>query len=70
MRCCELFFLPNTYFQNSFMGEAVFPLLSQKHKLDEAEKNSLLQLLPHFSLSTMHKVIGEAILPNTFSKTA
>jgi len=35
----ELFFLPNTYFQNSFMGEAVFPLLSQKHKLDEAEKN-------------------------------
>jgi hypothetical protein len=34
----ELFFLPNTYFQNSFMGEAVFSLLSQRHKLDEAEK--------------------------------
>jgi len=34
------------------------------------EKNSLLQLLPHFSLSTMHEVVGEAILPNTFSKTA
>jgi len=34
------------------------------------EKSSLLQLLPHFSLSTMHKVVGEAILPNTFSKTA
>jgi len=31
-------FLPNTYFQNSFMGEAVFFLLSQKHKLDEAGK--------------------------------
>jgi hypothetical protein len=40
--CCELFFLPNTYFQNSFIDEAVFPLLSQKHKFDEAEKNSLL----------------------------
>jgi len=38
MSCCELFFLPNTYFQNSFMGEAVFLLLSQKHKLDEAGK--------------------------------
>jgi hypothetical protein len=38
MSCCELFFLPNTYFQNSFMVEAVFPLFSQKHKLDEAEK--------------------------------
>jgi len=25
MSCYELFFLPNTYFQNSFMGEAVFP---------------------------------------------
>jgi len=30
--------MPNAYFQNSFMGEAVFPLLSQKRKLDEAEK--------------------------------
>ena len=34
------------------------------------EKSSLLQLLPHFSLSTMHEVVGEAILPNTFPKTA
>ena len=38
MSCCELFFLPNTYFQNNFMGEAVFSLLSQRHKLDEAGK--------------------------------
>jgi len=51
------------------MDEAVFLLLSQKHKLDEAEKSSLLQLFLHFSLSTMHEVVGEAILPNTFSKT-
>jgi len=34
------------------------------------KKSSLLQLLPHFSLSTMHEVVGEAILPNTFFKTA
>jgi len=34
------------------------------------EKSSLLQFLPHFSLSTMHEVAGDAILPNTFSKTA
>jgi hypothetical protein len=34
------------------------------------KKGSLLQLLPHCSLSTMHEVVGEAILPNTFSKTA
>jgi hypothetical protein len=26
--------------------------------------------LSHLSLSIMHEVIGEAILPNTFSKTA
>jgi len=25
--------------------------------------------LPHFSLSIMHEVVGEAILSNTFSKT-
>jgi hypothetical protein len=31
-------FLLNIYFQKSFMGEAVFFLLSQRHKLDEAEK--------------------------------
>jgi len=43
MSCCELFFLPNTCLQNSFMDEAVF-LLSQKHEWDEAEKSSLLQL--------------------------
>ena len=30
------------------MGEAVFPLLSQRHKLDEAEKSKLLQLSPSF----------------------
>jgi len=34
------------------------------------EKSSLLQPLPHFSLSTMHEVVDEAILPNTFFKTA
>ena len=43
------------------MGEAVFLLLSQRHKLDKLEKSSLLQLLPHFSLSTMHEVVDEAI---------
>jgi len=47
---------------------------SSSHKdisWDEAEKSSLLQLsLSHFSLSTMHEVVCEAILPNTFSKTA
>jgi len=26
--------------------------------------------LPHFSLSSMHELVDEAILPNTFSKTA
>jgi hypothetical protein len=34
------------------------------------EKSRLLQFLSHFSLSTMHEVVGEAIFPNTFSKTA
>jgi hypothetical protein len=34
------------------------------------EKSSLLHILPHFSLSTMYEGVGEAILPNTFSKTA
>jgi len=42
------FFFTNTYFQNSFMGEAVFLLLSQKHEWYEAEKSSLLQLSPSF----------------------
>jgi hypothetical protein len=38
---------------------------------DEAEKSSLLQLsLSHFSLSSMHEVVVETILPNTFSKNS
>jgi hypothetical protein len=38
---------------------------------DEAKKNSLLQLsLSLISLSTIHEVVGEAILPNSFFKTA
>jgi len=38
---------------------------------DEGEKSSLLQLsLSHFSLIYAHEVVGEAILPNTLSKTA
>jgi len=39
----------------------------------EAEKNSFLQLslfLAHFSLSAMYEVVGEAVLPNSFFKTA
>jgi len=52
------------------MSEAVFPLLSQKHKLDEAEKKVVYCSFSLISLSTMHEAVGEAILPNTFSKTA
>jgi len=38
---------------------------------DEArKKSSLLYFILYFSLSTMHKVVGEAISPNTFSKSA
>jgi hypothetical protein len=38
---------------------------------DEAKKKvAYCSSLPHFSLSTIHEVVGEAILPNNFSKTA
>ena len=50
------------------MSEAVFFPLSQKHEWDEAEKSSLLQLYSSFFSSIYVKVVGEAILPNTFSK--
>jgi len=48
------------------------PLTKTYISWDEVEKSSLLQLsLSHyFSLSTMHEVVDEAILSNTFSKTA
>jgi hypothetical protein len=37
----------------------------------EAEKSSLSSSLPYFPLSSMHKVVGKAILPKkSFSKTA
>jgi hypothetical protein len=62
--------LPNTHFQNSFIGEIIFLLLSQRHELDEAEKVVYSSALSHFFLSSMYKIIGEAILPNNFFKTA
>jgi len=65
MSCCELFFFCKHLFPKQLHGRAVFPFLSQRHD----EKSSLLHL-SHFSLSIMHEVVGEAILPNTFSKTA
>jgi hypothetical protein len=33
---------------------------------DETKKLVYCTSLPHFSLSSMHEVVGEAILPNTF----
>ena len=55
------------------MGEAIFFLLSQRHKLDEAGKKVAycsFFLISLSQVSTMHEVVGKAILPNTFSKTA
>ena len=42
-----------------------FPFSHKDISWMKLEKSSLLQLLPHFSLSTMHEVVGEAILPNS-----
>jgi hypothetical protein len=36
---------------------------------DEAEKIAYCSSLSLISLSSIHEVVGEAILPNTFSKT-
>jgi len=46
-----------------------FPSSHKDISWNEAEKSSLLQLSISF-FSTMHEVVGEAILPNTFSKIA
>jgi hypothetical protein len=37
---------------------------------NKAEKIAYYSSLSHFSLSSMQEVVGEAILPNTFSKVA
>lgn len=49
MRCCELIFLPNILFQNSFIGETVFSLISRRDDLRRSWKNSFSQLSPSFS---------------------
>jgi len=36
---------------------------------DEAEKSSLFQLSPSFLSAIHNEVVGEAVLPNNFSKT-
>jgi len=71
MSCCELFFFCQTLiFKTASWVKLFFPSSHRDISWMKLEKSSLLQLLPHFSLSTMHEVVGKAILPNTFSKTA
>ena len=71
MSCCELFFFCQTLISKTASWVKLFFYSFHKDiSWMKLEKSSLLQLLPHFSLSTMHEVVGEVILPNTFSKTA
>jgi hypothetical protein len=65
------FFLPNTHFQNSFMGEGPFLCFHKGMERGEAEKKvTFHSSLPHFALSAMHEAVSKAVLPNSFSKTA
>jgi len=70
MICCELFFCQTLIFKIALWVKLFF-LSSHKNiswmKLKKVAYYSSLSLI---SLSTMHKVVCEAILPNTFSKIA
>jgi len=71
MNCCELFFCQTLISKTALWMKLFFSSSHKDISWMKLEKSSLLQLLPHFSLSTMHEVVvGEAILPNAFSKTA
>jgi hypothetical protein len=52
------------------MGETVFFSSHKDMSWDEAEKIAYCSFLPHFSLSSIHKVIDETILLNIFFKIA
>jgi len=65
------YFFYQTLISKTVSWPKLFFFFSRKDMWDEVEKSSLLQLsLPHFSLSSMQEVVGEAILPNIFFKTA
>jgi len=71
MSCCKLFFFCQTLISKTVSWMKLFFFFSHKDmSWDEAKKVAYCSSLPHFSLSSMHEVVGEAILPNTFSKTA
>jgi hypothetical protein len=66
------FFVKHSFFQSSFIGE-VIPFsssLTQTWVGMKLENVAYPSSFPHFSLSSMHEAIGEAVLPNNFSKTA
>ena len=51
------------------MGEVVFLLLLERYEFGmKLKKIAYCSSLPHFSLLSMHKVVSEAILTNTFYK--
>ena len=58
-------FFSNTYFQNSFIS----PFQTKTWVEMKLQKVAYLNSFPHFSLSSMYEVVGEAVLLNIFSKT-
>jgi hypothetical protein len=63
--CRELFFLPNTLFQNNSLGATPF-FLSQRNREVKLKNVAFHSFLPHFPRSAMHEAVGETILPNNF----
>jgi len=71
MSCCELFFFQTLIFKTASWMKLFFFSSYKDISWDEAEKKvAYYSSLSLISLSTMHEVVCEAILPNTFSKTA
>jgi hypothetical protein len=48
------------------MGETIFLLLSQRQVEMKLKKVAYCSSLSYFSLSFIHKAVGEVILPNIF----
>jgi hypothetical protein len=61
-------FIGQTLISKTVSWVKLFFSYSQKDmSWDEAEKVAYFSSLPHFSLSSMHEAVGEAVLPNNFS---
>ena len=70
LSCCELFFCQTFFLKIAHGVKLLFYALKEEWREVKLKKVAFPSSLIYFPLSTIHEVVGETVLPNSFSKIA